>query len=110
MQYDAADHRDVKLPPAQWLRYLFTFADQPGSQIDTIFWAVALGDTYAVYPSRILPPSPDTQLVAWRKQGFEWVPALLRRGENRIAVRVLDRGAYRIGEGIQVEKVEITGG
>ncbi len=77
VQYDAADHRDVKLPPAEWLKYLFTFADQPGSQIDAIFWDVALGDTYAVYPSRVLPQSPDTHLVAWRKQGFEWVPAML---------------------------------
>ena len=77
VQFDAADHRDVPLPPAQWLDYLFAFADQPGSQIDSIFWDVSLGDTYAVYPSRLLPPSPDRHLVAWREQGFEWVPAII---------------------------------
>ena len=77
VQYDAADHRDVRLPPDDWLKYLFTFADQSGSQIDTIFWDVSLGDTYSVYPSRVLPPSPDIHLAAWRKQGFEWIPAML---------------------------------
>lgn len=78
VQYDAADHRDVKLAPEDWLnRYLFTFADQPGSQIDAMFWDVSLGDTYAVYPSKLLPPSPDKYLAAWRAQGFDWVPAML---------------------------------
>ena len=48
MSNTAADHRDVKLPPEAWLNYLFTFADQSGSQIETIFWDVSLGDTYAV--------------------------------------------------------------
>ena len=77
VQFDAADHRHVKLPPREWLSYLFGLADQPGSQIDSIFWDVSLGDTFAVYPSRVLPASPDLQLVEWRKQGFEWVPAMI---------------------------------
>lgn len=84
VQYDAADHRNVRLAPDEWLnRYLFTFADQPGSQIDTIFWDVSLGDTYAVYPSRLLPPSPDHHLAAWRAQGFDWVPAMLAACRRR---------------------------
>ncbi len=83
VQFDAADHRHVKLPPQEWLRYLFTYVDQPGSQIDSIFWDVSLGDTFAVYPSRLLPPSPDLQLVEWRKQSFEWVPAMLAACRER---------------------------
>ena len=83
VQYDAADHRDVRLPPVEWLKYLFTYADQPGSQIGSIFWDVSLGDTYAVYPSRLLPPSPDKHLVKWREQGFDWVPAMLAECRRR---------------------------
>lgn len=83
VQFDAADHRHVPLRPAEWLKYLFAFADQPGSQIDSIFWDVALGDTYAVYPSKLLPPSPDRQLTAWREQGFEWVPAMIAECRKR---------------------------
>ena len=73
----------MKLPPREWVSYLFGFADQPASQIDSIFWDVALGDTFAVYPSRVLPPSPDLQLVEWRKQGFEWVPAMIAACRER---------------------------
>ena len=83
MQFDAADHREVPLAPAEWLQYLFGYADQAGSQIDTIFWDVALGDTYAVYPSKLLPPSPDRKLTAWRAQGFEWVPAMIAECRKR---------------------------
>ncbi len=83
VQFDAADHRDVRLAPAQWLDYLFAFAEEPGSQIDSIFWDVSLGDTYAVYPSRHLPPSPDRYLTEWRRQGFEWVPAMIERCRRR---------------------------
>jgi len=83
VQFDAADHRDVRLPPAQWLAYLFAFAEEPGSQIDSIFWDVSLGDTYAAYPSRLLPPSPDRYLAEWRREGFEWIPAILERCRRR---------------------------
>jgi hypothetical protein len=33
---------------------------------------------------------------------------MLRRGENEIAIRVAERGIYRIGEDIQIEKVELA--
>ncbi len=33
---------------------------------------------------------------------------MLRRGENEIAIRVVERGVYRIGEDIQIEKVELA--
>lgn len=83
VQYDAADHRNVPLPPAEWLRYLFEFPDQPNSQIGSIAWDLSLGDTYAVYPSRLLPPSPDRQLSKWRAEGFEWVQAILAECRKR---------------------------
>lgn len=83
LQYDAADHRHVDLAPREWLAYLFGHADAPGSQIDAIFWDVALGDTYAVYPSKLLPPSHDIRLTAWREAGFEWVPAMIAECRKR---------------------------
>ncbi len=83
VQFDAADHRHVKLAPREWLAYLFGHVDAPGSQIDTILWDVALGDTYAVYPSKLLPSSHDVQLTEWRRGGFEWVPAMLAECRKR---------------------------
>ncbi len=76
VQLDAADHRHVKLPPADWLRYMFQLPDEPGSQIDSIWLDIGMGEV-AVYPSKILEPSPDLHLAAWRASGFEWASALI---------------------------------
>lgn len=83
VQFDAADHRNVPLPPAAWLNYLFHYIDQPNSQIRSIAWDLSLGDTFAVYPSRLLPPSPDLQITKWRNEGFHWVPEILKAARQR---------------------------
>jgi hypothetical protein len=80
VQLDAADHTYVQLPPAEWLRYIFHYADQPGSQIDSIWLDIGMGEP-AVYPSKILEPTRDERIAAWRAAGFEWAPALI--GECR---------------------------
>ena len=81
VQLDGADHRRVKCTPQEWLRYMFAYADQPGAQIDSIFWDIGLDTDSAVYPSKVLPPTPDQWIRAWRQEGFEWVGALV--GECR---------------------------
>ncbi|MFN0167450.1 MAG: hypothetical protein ACKV22_13545 [Bryobacteraceae bacterium] len=82
VQYDAADHRHVALPTGEWLKYVFAFVDEPGSQIDSILWDIGLGD-WAVYPSKVLAPTRDTQIVKWRAAGFDWVDALVRACRER---------------------------
>jgi hypothetical protein len=85
VQYDAHDrHLLGQIDPNEWLRYLFTYEDQPGSEIDTILWDIGFGGlNYAVWPSRMMRVTRQSGLVAWRKQGFEWVPALLRECRKR---------------------------
>ena len=53
----------------------------------------------------VYPVDPNQKLL---RITYPVPAALLRRGENQIAVRILDRPAYRIGEDIQVEKIEIA--
>lgn len=83
VQLDAADHRRIQIAPQEWLRYIFAYADQPGSQIDSIVLDIGLDTDSAVYPSKVLPPTPDRWINAWRQQGFEWVGALVRECHKR---------------------------
>ncbi|MFN7919737.1 MAG: hypothetical protein U0Q16_06550 [Bryobacteraceae bacterium] len=76
VQLDAADHRHVKLAPAEWLDYVFGFASEAGTQIDSIWLDIGMGEV-AVYPSTFLEPCMDEQLVRWRTAGFEWASALI---------------------------------
>lgn len=82
VQFDAMDHRESRLTPKEWLKYLFTYVDQSGSQIDSIVWDVAYGD-WAVYPSSVLPPTRDPVMGRWRQEGFEFVSALVRECKRR---------------------------
>lgn len=82
VQFDAADHRHVRVAPKQWLPYIFNLVDEPGSQIDSIFWDIGMGD-WSVYPSRVLAPFQDAWLNGWREQGFEWVGALVDECRKR---------------------------
>jgi hypothetical protein len=83
VQLDAADHRRIQATPQEWLHYLFAYTDQPGSQIDSIVLDMGLDNDSAVYPSKVLPPTPDRWVKAWQQQGFEWVGALVRECRKR---------------------------
>jgi hypothetical protein len=70
VQLDA--HTQMGMDIDKWLAYRFNFADEPGSQIDSLWWDIgALG--YAVYPSKVLEPFPHEGLVKWWDQGIDWV-------------------------------------
>jgi hypothetical protein len=83
VQMDAADHRRIQVTPQEWLRYIFAYADQPGSQIDSIVLDIGLDTDSAVYPSKVLPPTPDRWINSWQQQNFEWVGALVRECHKR---------------------------
>lgn len=83
VQLDAADHRHINAAPEEFLRYIFAYVDEPGSQIDTIVWDMGLDGESAVYPSKVLPPTPDRQIRKWQQAGFEWVGAVVRECHKR---------------------------
>ncbi len=76
VQYDA-----LGMPPSpltqtvdEWLAVGFQYLDQPGSQVDGIWWDCAYGN-YAAYPSQVLPPSPHPVVQQWLRDGLDW-PAI----------------------------------
>ena len=80
VQYDAEGLFGVDFQ--QWLDYRFNYIDEPGSQIDSIWWDIGMGD-WAVYPSKILEPYERPGLMKWREQGIDWVESLVEECQRR---------------------------
>ncbi|MBN1346327.1 MAG: family 10 glycosylhydrolase [Phycisphaerae bacterium] len=80
VQYDAHDQLGADFD--QWIAYRFDYVDEPGSQIDSLWWDIgALG--YAVYPSKVLEPLTHPGLDKWRAQGIDWVERLVAETHRR---------------------------
>jgi hypothetical protein len=82
VQYDVFEERRVRLAPREWLDYVFRYIDQPGSQVDSVFWDMGSGHR-SVYPSRFLEFTRDRQVVRWRAEGFEYVRSLIAESRRR---------------------------
>ena len=66
----------------EWLDYRFDYIDEPGTQIDSIWWDItAMGNS--TYPSKILKPLRQVGLDRWRKQGIDWVGRLVAETRKR---------------------------
>jgi hypothetical protein len=66
----------------EWIRYRFAYADQPGSQIDSIWWDLENGDQ-AVYRSKLLPRFEHPGMRKWWDQGIDWVGELIKESRKR---------------------------
>jgi hypothetical protein len=66
----------------EWVDYRFNFCDEPGTQIDSVWWDVnALG--YAVYPSQVLEPLSLPGLQKWRDQGIDFIERIVAETKRR---------------------------
>jgi hypothetical protein len=86
VQYDAEDHLGIDLK--QWLDYRFSYVDEPGSQIDALWWDIGgAGSCTATYPSKILEFSDSFHFSAglkkWMDQGIDWVQVLVDESRKR---------------------------
>ena len=80
VQFDA--HTEMGMDIDQWLAYRFNYADEPGSQIDSLWWDIgAFGN--AVYPSKVLEPFAHEGLVKWWDQGIDWVERIVEECHKR---------------------------
>jgi hypothetical protein len=81
--------RYAKLHPNGGARFdrfrdaVFSYVDEPGSQIDAIWWDIAGAAPSAVYPSRVLAPVDDPLLVEWLRGGIDWVKELVNQTRRR---------------------------
>ncbi len=73
-----------RLPIAQWLDFRFRHCDTPGCQIDGIWWDIGVAeDTYAIYPSKLLPRVRLAGFDEWCEQGIDWVGELVKASHER---------------------------
>lgn len=80
VQYDAGGQWGV--PFEEWLAFRFSYLDQPGSQVDSVWWDIG-GGSWATYPSEVLPPLEHPGLRIWRDQGRDWVAELIQACRSR---------------------------
>jgi len=67
---------------ASWLDYRFRYIDEPGTQIDSIWWDMGrLGQV--LYPSKFLDQLSHPGLDKWRKQGIDLVGRLVEETRRR---------------------------
>lgn len=76
VQYDAYNALGANFD--EWIKYRFAYADEPGSQIDALWWDIGpMGP--AVYPG----PENNPQLEPWRKLKIDWVGQLVQETKKR---------------------------
>jgi hypothetical protein len=81
VQYDC--HGQMGLDFDRWIDYRFSYADQPGTQIDALWWDLGrLGNV--VYPSKLLNPFDNHEgFKRWRDQGIDMVGRLVEETKRR---------------------------
>ncbi len=81
VQYDC--HGQLGLDFEQWIGYRFSYADQPGTQIDALWWDLGrLGNV--VYPSKLLNPFENHDgFKTWRDQDIDLVGRLVKETKQR---------------------------
>jgi hypothetical protein len=81
VQYDC--HGQIGLDFDKWIEYRFSYADQPGTQIDALWWDLGrLGNV--VYPSKLLNSfESHAGFKRWRQQGIDMVGRLVEETKRR---------------------------
>ena len=81
VQFDAFSQLGTDFQP--WIDYRFRYADEPGSQIDSLWWDIGGDPGTAVYPSKVLPAFDYRALGPWREKGIDWVGELIKQTRRR---------------------------
>jgi len=80
VQYDPQDLFGIDFET--WIDYRFRYIDEPGTQIDSVFWDMGrLGQVF--YPSKFLDPLVNAAFQKWRSQGIDVVGRLVAETRKR---------------------------
>ena len=80
VQYDCQTEFDLDFD--SWIAYRYAYADEPGTQIDALWWDMGrLGNVF--YPSKLLNPLENRGLERWRRQGIDLVGRLVEETRKR---------------------------
>lgn len=91
VQYDANDvmcsywklHRNDDTSFDRFRDAVFSYADEPGSQIDAIWWDIGGSPLGSSYPSKVQPPVVHPLLQQWLREGVDWVEELVSNTRRR---------------------------
>ena len=91
VQYDAVDvvwnywklHRNGDAPFDRFRDAVFSYVDEPGSQIDAIWWDIGGSPLGCSYPSEIEPPVDHPLLKQWLSNGVDFVEQLINETRRR---------------------------
>lgn len=76
-------HRDGAAPFESFRDALFSYVDEPGGQIDAIWWDLGGSPLCCAYPSKVEPPVAHPLLLQWLRGGVDWVEQLVRETRRR---------------------------
>lgn len=62
---------------------VFSYVDEPGSQIDAIWWDIGGRATGAAYPSKVAPAEGAPLVQQWLREGLDWVAELVNETRRR---------------------------
>ncbi len=62
---------------------VFGYADEPGSQIDAIWWDIGGNAVGSVYPSEIFQPEVHPLVKRWHEEGVDWRKELINESRRR---------------------------
>lgn len=91
VQYDANDpmwsywklHRNDDTSFDRFRDTVFSYMDEPGSQIDAIWWDIGGSPLGSAYPSKIEPPVDHPLLQQWLRGGVDWVEQFVKETRRR---------------------------
>lgn len=62
---------------------VFAYADEPGSQIDAIWWDIAGNAVGSVYPSQVFQPEEHPLVRRWYEEGVDWRKEIINETRKR---------------------------
>jgi len=74
-------HPEGGVPFAPFRDAVFGYVDEPGSQIDAIWWDIGGNAVGSVYPSKVFQPEVHPLVKRWHDEGVDWIKELI--GETR---------------------------
>jgi hypothetical protein len=76
-------HPDGNAAFAPFLAAAFAYVDEPGTQIDALWWDIGGSPVGSVYPSDVSQPALAPQVKRWHDQGVDWVKELVDETRRR---------------------------
>ena len=76
-------HADGEAPFAPFRDAVFSYVDEPGSQIDAIWWDIGGNAMGSVYPSKVSPTVAAPLVERWHRDGLDWVGQLVNETRRR---------------------------